>query len=130
MLSRVYKPLSYVRLFRPRREALNHWLIQRVTAIALVPLSLWLIASIWKIVISGVTFEIVEQWISSPINAVLILLFLGILFWHLKLGLQVVIEDYIHTKWLNTGMLITLKVAVSGLFIASVYSVISICLRI
>ncbi len=75
-------------------HAVSHWMLQRLTAIALIPLSVWFIASLLHSLISGDVFAVAD-WLSSPINAVAMVLMLLATFIHAKLGLQVVIEDYI-----------------------------------
>lgn len=78
------------------KEGTHHFWIQRLTAIALVPLTLWFVASIASL--AGAEQAAVKAWLSSPVAALLMLAFLISGFWHLKLGLQVVIEDYIHSE--------------------------------
>ena len=89
-------PLAKVRHLGAAKEGANHWWWQRLTAILLVPLSLWFVGSLWSIVVGGADRDALVDWLSGPVAAVLMLLFLGATFYHLKLGLQVVIEDYVH----------------------------------
>ena len=91
-------PLAKVRHLGSAKEGVNHWWWQRLTAILLVPLSLWFVGSLWSIVAGGADRDAFADWLSGPVAAVLMLLFLGATFYHLKLGLQVVIEDYVHGK--------------------------------
>ena len=118
-------PLAKVRHLGAAKEGANHWWWQRLTAILLVPLSLWFVGSLWSIVVGGADRDALVYWLSGPVAAVLMLLFLGATFYHLKLGLQVVIEDYVHgpCKWvlliLNTLLCLLLA-------LAALYSVILI----
>ena len=120
-------PLAKVRHLGAAKEGVHHWWWQRLTAILLVPLSLWFVGSLWSIVVGGGGRDALVDWLSGPVAAVLMLLFLGATFYHLKLGLQVVIEDYVHgpCKWvlliLNTLLCLLLA-------LAALYSVILIAL--
>ncbi len=82
----------------------GHWKWQRVTAMLLVPLTIWFLFSIVRYTASG--FEETVAWISRPWVAVLLLLYLVTMFWHAWLGVQVVIEDYIHSPGLNGASLL------------------------
>ena len=121
-------PLAKVRHLGAAKEGVNHWWGQRLTALLLVPLSLWFVGSLWAIVVGGADRAAFVNWLSGPVAAVLMLLFLGATFYHLKLGLQVVIEDYVHgrCKW---ALLILNTLVCLLLGAASLYSVIAIALR-
>lgn len=99
--------LGRVRGLGSAKEGVNHWWSQRVTAIALVPLTLWFIASV--ILLAGADHATVSAWIARPINTVLLLCLLGATFWHAALGLQVVIEDYIHAERMKLAVLLAAK---------------------
>lgn len=77
------------------RDGVDHWWLQRVTAVALVPLALWFLGSL--IAVSDSDYGAVIAWLSSPSAATLMVLLLIALFYHSALGLQVVIEDYVHS---------------------------------
>ncbi len=89
------------------KEGVGHWWLQRVTAVALVPLMLWLAFGIARY--SGAGYEATVAWVSNPTTTVLWVLALGMLFWHAKLGLQVVIEDYVHDEKAKFASLIAMK---------------------
>lgn len=76
------------------RAGSAHWWSQRITALALVPLSLWFIGSM--ISLEGARQQDVALWLHSPLSLVLLLCLIGTSFWHMALGLGVVIEDYVH----------------------------------
>ncbi|MDP6342273.1 MAG: succinate dehydrogenase, hydrophobic membrane anchor protein [Alphaproteobacteria bacterium] len=90
-------PLGRVRGLGSAKDGTHQWWLQRLTAIALVPLSVWLAASIASL--AGAGQDEVMRWFQSPLVAILMLSFMLAGFWHTKLGLQVVIEDYVHTEW-------------------------------
>jgi succinate dehydrogenase / fumarate reductase membrane anchor subunit len=99
--------LGRVRGLGSAKEGVNHWWVQRVTAAALVPLTLWFVASV--ILLAGADHATVSAWIARPINTVLLLCLLGATFWHASLGLQVVIEDYIHSERAKLAALLAAK---------------------
>ena len=78
------------------KEGVEHWWLQRITAVALVPLSLWFVIAIIRLV--GADSDGVRDWVGNPLPAILLVLLLIATFWHAALGLQVVIEDYIHAE--------------------------------
>lgn len=87
--------LSRAKGLGPAHHGVSHWWVQRVTAVALVPLSLWFLAGLLSAMLSS-DASALAAWLSSPLNALLLALLLIAMFWHAKLGLQVVIEDYVH----------------------------------
>lgn len=70
-----------------------HWWLQRLTAVALVPLSLWLAFTF--AMLNGASHAAVTEWLQTPAVTVFLILFIVITFYHTQLGLQVVIEDYV-----------------------------------
>ncbi|MDE0781045.1 MAG: succinate dehydrogenase, hydrophobic membrane anchor protein [Alphaproteobacteria bacterium] len=119
-------PLGRARGLGSAKSGTGHWWAQRVTALALIPLVTWFVISM--IVITGANHETALSFISSPINAVLLTLLIVATFYHGQLGLQVVIEDYIHTKWLEVTLILSVKGGAIFLGVASVYAVIAIAL--
>jgi succinate dehydrogenase / fumarate reductase membrane anchor subunit len=108
-------PLGRVRGLGAAHAGAHHWWLQRLTALALVPLTLWFIAS--AIHVSGFTRDQTREWLSGTIPLSLMLLLVVISFYHLQLGLQVVIEDYVHANgpkmtllFLNKGLCALLAV--------------------
>ena len=99
-----------------------------MTAIALIPLSLWFVGSIWSIIVDGANYNAFQSWLAGPIAAILMLTFILALFFHLKLGLQVIIEDYVHNKTAKWSFLITLNLSCIIGSIISIYSTIAIAL--
>lgn len=89
-------PLGRARGLGSARCGANHWWLQRVTAVALVPLTIWFIFSVVRLI--GADHQTATDWLVRPLNAVLMLLLIVSIFHHMQLGLQVVIEDYIHNE--------------------------------
>lgn len=96
----------------------THWLVQRFTAIAIIPLSFWFIYALIESV--STSHEEMLNWLKQPL--ILTLMVAGILgiFWHARLGIQVIIEDYIHGR-------VTQKLALA-LMNAVILSLVAICL--
>ncbi len=99
--------LARVRGLGSAKEGVVHWWAQRVTAIALVPLSVWLAGNF--VALAGAKHEAVVAWIASPVGTVLMLLSIAAIFHHAQLGLQVVIEDYVHGEGLKLAALLAVK---------------------
>ena len=119
-------PLARARGLGSAKEGLHHWWAQRLTALALVPLSLWFIYSL--VVVTGAEYSIIIAWLGQTINAVLMLLFLFALYYHTALGVQVVIEDYIDSEWQKIACLILVKFLVWLAGLSAAVSVLKIYL--
>ena len=118
-------PLSKALGLGSAKHGFAHWWRQRVTAIVLVPLVLWFVYNV--ICLIGRDYSDVAAWLASPFNASIMLLFVLTALYHGQTGLQVVIEDYIHVKWLNLTLLLLIKfssVLLSLLAIISVFKVV------
>lgn len=102
--------LGRVRGLGSAKEGVKHWWAQRMTALALIPLSLWFVAAIVFMV--DVDHATAMWWLGSPVTLGLMALFLIALIYHAVLGLQVVIEDYIHSH--AAKLILLLLVQASG----------------
>jgi succinate dehydrogenase / fumarate reductase membrane anchor subunit len=92
---RMRSPLGRALELGSAKDGVKQWWLERVTAIALVPLTVWFAASI--VVHTGNDYVTLIAWLRTPIATILMVLLLIALFYHTALGLQVVIEDYIHS---------------------------------
>ncbi|HET7267250.1 MAG TPA: succinate dehydrogenase, hydrophobic membrane anchor protein [Oleiagrimonas sp.] len=90
-------PLARARGLGSAKAGVGHWWVQRITATALIALGLWFVCTV--IALLGSDFEQARAALAEPWNAVLMIVFVCTAFWHAQLGLQVVIEDYVHTRW-------------------------------
>lgn len=97
-------PLSRVRGMGSAHDGTKHWWMQRVTALALIPLSLWFICALLCRVLYEKP-EKVAEWLSSPYASVAMVSLSVVLFFHGKLGLQLVIEDYVKCNMAKTVLL-------------------------
>lgn len=100
-------PLGRVRGLGTAKEGVSHWWAQRLTALALVPLTIWFVVSIAAL--AGADHAAVQEWVGSPLVASLLILLIVAVFYHSYLGLQVVMEDYVHNEGLKVGGLIVIQ---------------------
>lgn len=119
-------PIGRVRGLGSAKEGTKHWWYQRLTAVALVPLSLWFAVSVMTY--AAADYHSALQWMHSPVTGTLFLVLIVALFFHAQLGLQVVIEDYVHIEWLKIGSLIAIKFGCIGLATLSALCVIRLSL--
>ncbi len=119
-------PLSLARGLGSAKEGTHHWWAQRLTAIALIPLCVWLIYSL--VSMTGMEHSVVIEWIDSPIVTVLLILFIFSLFYHAQLGMQVVIEDYIESEVLKISSIILNKFVMLFAGLVSIVAVLRVSL--
>jgi succinate dehydrogenase / fumarate reductase, membrane anchor subunit len=100
-------PLSRVLGMGSAKDGTAHWWAQRVTAIALVPLTLWLGFSL--LALPDLYFETVRTWLSVPISGFLAVLLVTVLSYHSYLGTQVIVEDYVAAAGSKVLILLLLK---------------------
>ncbi len=100
-------PIARVRHLGAARDGTHHWWMQRLTAVALVPLTLWFAAGVIAHV--GAELSDVQDWLGRPINAAAMILFVAAAFYHGQLGMQVVIEDYVHHEGLKVASIVVVK---------------------
>ena len=109
-----------------KNHGLAHWKLQRISAIAMVPLVIWFTSSLILVLING--YEQSIEWLQNPFNATGLILLFGILYFHAASGLQVVIEDYVHHEGLKIGSLILIKLIAFVLGVLSIICVLKIFL--
>ena len=119
-------PLSRVLGAGSAKEGTDHWLMQRVTAIALLILGLWFLISIAGL--DSYSGADLHAWIGSPMNAIMLLLLSLTLAWHSMLGIQIVIEDYVHGPGLKVVSIILSKFAHVFLGVAAALAILKIVL--
>ncbi len=100
-------PLGRARGLGSARAGSHHWWAQRLTALALVPLTLWFIFSVIRL--SNAPHQAVIDWLATPLSMGLMLALIIATFHHLQLGLQVVIEDYVHTERIKMASVLLIK---------------------
>ncbi|AZO41570.1 succinate dehydrogenase, hydrophobic membrane anchor protein [Mesorhizobium sp. M7D.F.Ca.US.005.01.1.1] len=120
-------PLSRATGLGSARKGVGQWWAERVTAIALVPLTIWFLASV--VALTGSDHAGVVTWLRTPFATICMMLLLVALFYHMALGLQVVVEDYVHSgarfpvliairlgcfALAVTGIVVTLRISLGG----------------
>ena len=108
-------------------EGESHWWAQRVSAVALVPLAVWFLVALIRMPLTD--YAAVTIWIASGWNPVWLALLLLAVCWHSRLGVQVVIEDYVHGRAAKTAALLFNSAAHLLVLAAGLYAVLRIALR-
>jgi len=89
-------PLGIVKGLGPAKEGTHHWWVQKATSVALIPLTVWFVTSIATL--TGADYGALITWIKNPLTTVMLILFTGFVFYHFRIGIQVVLDDYAHTR--------------------------------
>ena len=120
----IMSPLAKARGTGSAHHGAVHWLHQRITAIANIPLMLWLV---WSVVhLSGADYQDVSLWLTQPVNAILMILSILSMFYHAVLGLQVVIEDYVRCEFSKFASLLAIRLTFVALGVAAIFSVLKV----
>jgi len=120
-------PLGQVLGQGAAKEGVHHWWVQRLTSIALVPLTIWFVVAILSL--PDLSYDTVTRWIGHALTALLLILLVLTAAWHSQLGLRVIIEDYAHDRGARTAMLILSTFAHVLLGGAATLAVLQILLR-
>ncbi len=124
LLMSLQTDLGKVRGLGSAKEGVHHWWAQRLTALALVPLALWFVAAIAGL--AGAEIGPVRAWIAEPVTTILLVLLIAATFHHMQLGMQVVIEDYVHVEWLKITSIVLVKFTAIVLAVAAGFAVLKI----
>jgi succinate dehydrogenase / fumarate reductase membrane anchor subunit len=100
-------PLGRVLGLGSARDGTAHWWAQRVTAIALLPLTLWFVISLLSL--PALDFETVRTWLAYPMSGFLAVLLVAVLTYHSYLGTTVIVEDYVHSSGMKVLSLMSLR---------------------
>ena len=114
-------PIGRVRGLGSAKSGSEHWWAQRVTAVALAPLTLWFIYS--ALALAGAEYAVAKAWLATPLNAILMVLLVIATCHHVQLGLQVIVEDYIHGEATKVATLVVIKLGCFSLAVAAIFSV-------
>ena len=118
--------LKKVMKMQSKSHGVVHWKLQRISAIAMIPLIIWFVSSLVFSLINGYDQSI--SWLQSPLNATGMVLLFGTLYFHAASGLQVVVEDYVHNEGLKIMSLILIKLLSVLLGVLSILCVLKIYL--
>lgn len=119
-------PLGQARGLGSAKDGVGHWWVQRLTALALIPLTLWFVVSLIRFPLGD--YATMVAWIKSPLVAVALVLFFVSMFWHAALGVQVIVEDYVGNEGTKLLSIVLAKFALYALGAASVFAVLKIAL--
>jgi succinate dehydrogenase / fumarate reductase, membrane anchor subunit len=117
-------PIAKVRGLGAARSGLQHWKMQRLTAIANLLLVLWFMFS--AMALSGSGYEQVRAWLASPVTASLVVLLIISTFYHARLGLQIVVEDYVHHEGARIALLVAIALIVLALAVTCIVAVLTV----
>ncbi len=121
-------PLGRVLGLGSARTGTEHWLGQRLSAVALVPLTLWFALAL--LALPAFDFYALSAWVAMPLHAVLLVLLVAAMVYHSSLGTQVVAEDYIHAPGLRAVVLVLLRLSHVFLAVAGMLAVVLIATRV
>jgi succinate dehydrogenase / fumarate reductase membrane anchor subunit len=113
--------LNRVRGLGSAKEGTHHWWAQRLTALALVPLTIWFVVSV--IALTGADHATAVRWVGSLWPAALLIITIVMTFHHGQLGLQVVIEDYVHNEALKLAAILLVKGAAVVLSVVAIAAI-------
>jgi succinate dehydrogenase / fumarate reductase, membrane anchor subunit len=119
-------PLARARGLGSANDGTHHFWIQRLTSVALALLVPWFVWTVARLL--GADHATVHAALAQPLNATLMLAFVIMLAWHAKLGLQVVVEDYVHARWAEVALLIAITLSLSLAALAAVLAIVRIVL--
>lgn len=117
-------PMRNARGLGAAGDGVHHWIVQRISGVALIPLSLWFIFN--AICLVKLSHAEVATWIGNPINTTLLVLLIASVFYHSQIGLQVVIEDYVPAKGPKVVMLLATQFINAFLAVAGILAVLKI----
>lgn len=117
-------PLAQVRGLGSAKEGVHHWWVQRLSGAALIPLTLWFVFSIAGM--AGADHAAFAAWAAEPLNSVLLIVLVAATFHHTHLGLQVVIEDYIHHGFWKLLFLVGSKFGSGLLAVAGIFAILKV----
>jgi succinate dehydrogenase / fumarate reductase membrane anchor subunit len=117
-------PLGRARGLGSAHTGFHHWWIERIEAVALVPLTIWFIFSLLHLV--GASHQAVIDWLSSPVSMTLMLLLIVATFHHFSLGVESVLHDYVHQPMIKMWSVFVIKGVCTLLALVCIVSVLKI----
>lgn len=117
-------PMARVRGLGSAHGGTEHWWHERLTSVAAVPLTLWLA---WAVLsMPGWDYDTFTAWLAAPVNAILLILTVLVMFYHAALGSRVIVEDYIHAEWIKTLKLIGINLYFFAAGVVCIFAILKI----
>jgi succinate dehydrogenase / fumarate reductase membrane anchor subunit len=126
--SELRNPMKYAHGLGSAQAGVGHWWVQRLTAGALILLGAWFVITVLSLLHAD--YALAHAAVAKPWNALLLILFIVTAFWHAVLGLQVVLEDYVHTRWKEVAAMVAIKFVAVLAATAAVLAVLRIALGV
>jgi succinate dehydrogenase / fumarate reductase membrane anchor subunit len=120
-------PMARVLGLGSAKDGTGHWWGQRVSAVALLVLGSWFLIGLLQL--TDFNYAEVQQWLNRPSTAVLMLLLVASIAWHSDLGVQVVIEDYVHQPLLKVASIVVVRFLHVLFAAASMFAILRIAFR-
>lgn len=117
-------PLGRARGLGSVKAGVDHWWVQRLTSLALIPLTVWFVVALVGHI--GADHATARAWIGRPVNAGLFVLLIAATFHHAQAGVQVVVEDYVHIEGVKLASVVLTKGLAIVLAVAGIFAVLSI----
>jgi succinate dehydrogenase / fumarate reductase membrane anchor subunit len=119
-------PLKRAQGLGASHHGVSHWWMQRLSAVAMVPLMLWLVIGLATH--TGGGYEGTVAWLGNPINTVVLAIAFGVLFYHASLGLQVVLEDYVSHTGTRLALVTAVRFLAALLAVSAIFALLTIAL--
>jgi succinate dehydrogenase / fumarate reductase membrane anchor subunit len=126
--TRLRSPLGRAIGLGSAKEGVQHWWIQRLTAVALVPLSVWFVIVVLQLAATGADRTELLAWIRHPVPATVWILLLIAVFYHAALGMQVVVEDYVENRAARFTLLILVRLGAVLLCVLGIVAIVKMLL--
>lgn len=119
-------PLKASRGLGSAKDGTHHWVVQRISAIALIPLSVWFVYSLLTAIMADANAA--RLFVAQPVNAILLFLLVEAMLYHGALGVQVVVEDYVHKPCYKIALLLGVKIGTAALMVTAALAILKIAL--
>lgn len=117
-------PLAKVRGLGAAHNGTTHWWMQRISSIMLIPLSFWFVTYAKQLTTAN--YVQISAWLAEPLNSFFAIAWVITVFYHAALGLQVILEDYVHTQWRKIASVWAVKISFLGLGLATILVILRI----
>ncbi|MBN1377975.1 MAG: succinate dehydrogenase, hydrophobic membrane anchor protein [Gammaproteobacteria bacterium] len=117
-------PLAHARGLGSAKEGVAHWWMQRLTALALLPLVSWVVYGLLQC--GSADHRIIKIWITNPFNSIALICLMLALSYHSSLGVQVIAEDYVRRQWLRRLIIVTVYFLKVLIAVTSIFAILKI----